>query len=215
MPETNFSWADQIENAKKAGEVFTPLDPGTYNFEVTEATSKTFENSGDTVLSYKAKVLDGPRANHTQFDNLDPFAPADKAFKIKLFLDFFTAVGLNPETLIQSNPTLDQIAQAVNGRKFTADVVYSKKKDRNGNPYINLANYRPLGAPAPSGNGGGQGQGQGQAQPQAQPAATGFGDPAPAPAAQNFGGQPAATPSFGDQAAGQGGSVPQDPWSAL
>ena len=215
MPETNFSWADQIENAKKAGEGFTPLDQGTYNFEVTEATSKTFENSGDTVLSYKAKVLDGPRANHTQFDNLDPFAPADKAFKIKLFLDFFTAVGLNPETLIQSNPTLDQIAQAVNGRKFTADVVYSAKKDRKGNPYINLANYRPLGAPAPSGNGGGGGQAQGQAQPQAQPAATGFGDPAPAPAAQNFGGQPAATPSFGDQAAGQGGSVPQDPWSAL
>ena len=144
-------------------------------------------------------------------DSLDPFAPADKAFKIKLFLDFFSAVGLNPETLIQSNPTLDQIAQAVNGRKFTADVIYSKKKDRNGNPYINLGNYRPLGAPGPSGNGGGQAQPQAQAQP----AATGFGDPAPAPAAQNFGGQPAATPSFGDQAANQGGTAPQDPWSAL
>lgn len=145
MPETQFSWSDQLTRAKNAKDAFTPIEPGPYNFEVTDPEVKTFDN-GNTVISYKAKVLDGPRAGSTQFDNLNPMeTDENKAFLVKKFFNFLGAVGIDQDSLVKSSPTLEQVAESLRGRKFTADVVESKKMDKNGRPYRNLDNYRNLG----------------------------------------------------------------------
>lgn len=198
MPETQFNWADQIEAAKSADVGFVPLAPGTYNFEVTDPELKTFDNSGDTVINYKAKVLTGEREGNTMYDTLNPFAPADKKFQIKLFLDLFQAVGFTPDVLIKNNPSLQDIANAINGRKFTADVTESKKiNPKTQKPYTNLGNYRPL---------------ESETAAEA-PAATGFGTPPTptTPAATGFGDAPTASaPSWGTPPDADAGN----PWSS-
>ena len=145
MPETQFSWSAQLDLAKNAQDSFTPLEAGPYNFEVVDPEVKTFDN-GNTVISYKAKVLDGPRTGATQFDNLNPMETDErKAFLVKKFFTFLGAVGIDQEQLIRSSPSLEQVAESFRGRKFTADVVVSNKTDKNGRPYRNLDNYRNLG----------------------------------------------------------------------
>lgn len=170
MPVNNFDWASQIKKAKEASN-FKDLEPGTYNFEVIGAASKVFENSNDTnpKLNVKAKVLDGPRANHTQFILFDPFAMGEHSdFKAKMFLDFFVAVGHDPQQLISSNPSLDQIGANVVGRKFTAKAMESKQiNKKTGKPYVNITDFGPLGASQPTPQGQGQGQGQGFGTPEA------------------------------------------------
>ena len=187
MPETQFSWSAQLDLAKNAQDSFTPLEAGPYNFEVVDPEVKTFEN-GNTVISYKAKVLDGPRTGATQFDNLNPMETDErKAFLVKKFFTFLGAVGIDQDQLIRSSPSLEQVAESFRGRKFTADVVVSNKTDKNGRPYRNLDNYRNLGvssstaAAAPA-----------QAQEQAQT------PPAPQAPAQDF--------------SAPASSVPENPW---
>lgn len=193
MPTNTFSWASQIEKAKEATD-FEPLAPGTYNFRVEKPQLKTFDD-GNTVINYRARVMDGERAKSIQFDKLDPYNQK-YPFIVKNFLDFFEAIGFSKDLLLEQNPSLEQIAGAIEGREFTADVILAKKTDQNGVPYRNLGNFRRLGH-NPNAD-----QADASSEPEV---ATGFGDtPAPAPA-------PAST-GFGDSTSQNASSGPENPW---
>lgn len=189
MPATNFNWAEQIEKAQNASTEFNPLDPGTYNFEIKETSIKNWDD-GNSNINYRATVVGGPSDGKFAFQSLDPFS--DRDFAAKNFLDVWRAIGYSIDTLIQNNPSLEQIMQAVTGRKFTADLTHGTKKDSKGNPRMFLNKIRPVEAETP--------------QDQSDGAGTSFGTP-PAPTTPAEGGFGGGTGNSNPWGGGDGGNT--------
>lgn len=174
MPEVQpVSWAEKIKQAQESsGDVkFEALELGRYNFKVAEARVKE-SAAGNQYISIQAKVLDGPRANAVAFQNVFP-----EAKNVSFYLEFYQALGLNLDWLINNNPTVEEQASAFKDRQFSAEVFVedgAKIDQKTEAQYRSLRKYQPqAGAPAPTPQDASSAPGQGApvATPQPQPQA--------------------------------------------
>lgn len=194
MPEINaINWAAKIQEAENSAPVaFAPLEIGTrYNFEVLDATT-TVSGAGNEYISYTARVVDGPRENaKIMYQSTHPAAK-----NISFFLEFYKSLGLGLEWLTSSSPSVEELAGAMEGRVFSAEVFVDKdaRDDKNGDKYRSLRKYQPQVA-------------QASAQP-AGPAPSVASAPAPTEAWGNAT-KPAATETPWGNASG----APAAPWS--
>ncbi len=194
MPVQNtLSWADRIATANEAKTKFEAVPLGRFNFFIKEAT--VHQGQKGEYVKYRAAISEGPRANALVFEQCYP-----NAEKIGYFLEFWHALGFTDEWFMTGNgPTTEQIASAIIGRPFSAEV-YTRddaKNDKNGDLYRSLRKFNPFAG--------------GEAAPTAQAApASSFGSPAPAATA------PAPQPPVAPVATTAGGSawgapVPETP----
>lgn len=162
------SWSERRKEAAEAPTGFKPLDPAVYNFVIKEpANVRISQNSGKSSWSVKAIVEDGERANAMIFHD---FYDSDKPKGVAYLLEQFSALGL--DDLIDTEPSDEAIAQALLGRRFSAEVY---NDTYNGKVRQKLRNLRaPSGPPSvgPGGPVGGvvtSGPGAGPAPSQIQP----------------------------------------------
>lgn len=160
------SWSERRKEADAEGAKFAPLQPDTYSFVVPEA-AKIEEKDGNPRFKINPAVEAGPRAKARVFHT---FYISDKPSGMRFFFEQMDALGLGH--LFDGEPTNEQIAAALQGRRFTAEV-YNDEWD--GKVYQKLRKFAPpIGSAPAAGPGGG-----------------GFAPSAgPAPAAQSFGQAP-------------------------
>ena len=173
MPEQpQLSWAERIAESKK--NTFKPLDTDTrYNFEIDKTEVKESTTGKAPYIKVFAKVIDGERKNYKV--NFNTFPESANPWS---FLQLFEACGFGLQWLQDSNPNLHEIASALVGRPFSAEVVDGNQKRDDGTFWPEYQKFSKPVANEP-------------VAPQA-PAASNFGSaPAPAPAPQ----APAPTPA--------------------
>lgn len=193
MPVQNtLSWAERIKTANETKTKFEAVPLGRFDFFIKEAS--VAQGQKGEYVKYRAAIANGPRANALVFEACYP-----NAEKIGYFLEFWHALGFTDEWFMTGNgPTTEQIASALVGRPFSAEVFTrdDAKNDKNGDLYRSLRKFQPAtgGEPAVS------------QQAAVAPAANNFGAPAvaaapaaPAPAfaapvAVNAGGSPWGAP---------------------
>ena len=113
---TSTNWLDLLNEAKQNGgnQDFGPIPVGDYHFKIVEATPGQTKTE-KTKYTIKAQIQAGPHANRIVWDDLivTPDSPAAMGF----FFRKMQAIGLGQD-FFQTQPTDDQIAQALTGREF-------------------------------------------------------------------------------------------------
>ena len=161
-------WSDKLKEAEKAPS-FKELDEDTYSFVINDA-GKVGEYNSVEQISINPAVESGPRSGSRLFHNFN--FPDDNPQVLRIVFEQFQALGLGEE-FFQSEPSMEQVAQALKGRRFVAEVVHTTSKNDPSKKYVNLRNFKPAVSPSavPAGPGGpGAGPapaGPGMAQPQA------------------------------------------------
>lgn len=178
----NVNWADVIEEAKSGGGSFEPVPDGDYDLLVTEASASTTQ-AGKPMYTIETTVQGGPSNGRKIWDRL--VVSADNGRAMGFFFRKMKAIGL-PVDFFQTQPTDDQIVQALKGRSFRAKVGKSEYQGKIGNEIKEY--YAPLAAPG--GFPGAAPAAPAQAAPQgaypppaAAPAPQGYPAPAAAPVA--------------------------------
>lgn len=145
------TWSERRKEASEAPSGFKPLEPGLYNFVIKEPAKVRATQAGKTSWSINPTVEDGPRANARIFHD---FYDSDKPSGLSYLFDQFSALGL--DSLLDTEPSDEAIAQALQGRRFQAEVF---EDDYNGKKRMKLRNLRPAAGPGPQGALGGPGAG--------------------------------------------------------
>lgn len=145
------SWKDLMNQAEEGAKEFAILDPGMYSFVIKDAAKVGQTAKENPKFTINPSVESGPRANARVFHD---FVVSDNAFAMKnFFFGDLATLGLGAEFFNQ-NPTEQQIAQALQGRRFVAEVFH--EEGNNGKTYARLRNFAgatsaPPGAGVPGG----------------------------------------------------------------
>ncbi|UDL16792.1 ssDNA binding protein [Arthrobacter phage Atuin] len=117
MPAT--SWKDLMTQANEGAKEFAPLEPGMYSFVIKDAAKVGQTGKGLPKFSINPSVEVGPRANARIWHD---FNVTESAFALKkFFFDDLAAIGLGP-AFFETNPSPEQIAAALQGKRFVAEV---------------------------------------------------------------------------------------------
>lgn len=138
------TWNELMAESKEASKEFAPLEAGLYNFIIKDAAKIGKTGKGHPKFTINPSVETGPRANARVFHD---FNLSDSAFANgKHFFGALASIGLN-ESFFNTNPSQEQIAQALAGRRFTAEVF-----EEEGNDGVKRMKIRNIGeAVAPAG----------------------------------------------------------------
>lgn len=145
------SWKDLMNKAEEGAKEFTPLDPGMYSFVIKEPAKIGQTSKENPKFTINPSVETGPRTNARVFHD---FIVSDSAYAMKnFFFGDLAVLGLNA-SFFDQNPTEQQIAQALQGRRFVAEVFH--EEGNNGKTYARLRNFAaPTSAPPAAGVPGG------------------------------------------------------------
>lgn len=145
------SWKDLMNAAEEGAKEFAILDEAVYEFVIKEPAKVGQTSKENPKFTINPSVEVGPRANARVFHD---FIVSDSPFAMKNFFFAPLAVlGLGP-TFFDSNPTEQQIAQALQGKRFVAEVKH--EEGTNGKTYARLHNIAaPVSAPPGTGVPGG------------------------------------------------------------
>lgn len=145
------SWKELMNKAEEGAKEFAPLDPGMYAFVIKEPAKVGQTSKENPKFTINPSVESGPRANARVFHD---FIVSDSPYAMKnFFFGDLAILGLGP-TFFDSNPTEQQIAQALQGRRFVAEVYH--EEGNNGKTYARLRNFgAPTSAPPAAGVPGG------------------------------------------------------------
>lgn len=117
MPAT--SWKDLMTQANEGAKEFAPLEPGMYSFVIKDAAKVGQTGKGLPKFSINPSVEVGPRANARIWHD---FNVTESAFSLKkFFFDDLAVIGLGP-AFFETNPSPEQIAAALQGKRFVAEV---------------------------------------------------------------------------------------------
>jgi len=145
------SWKDLMNKAEEGAKEFAILDPGMYAFVIKDPAKVGQTSKENPKFTINPSVESGPRANARVFHD---FIVSDSAYAMKnFFFGDLSILGLGAEFFNQ-NPTEQQIAQALQGRRFVAEVFH--EDGNNGKTYARLRNFAaatsaPPGAGVPGG----------------------------------------------------------------
>lgn len=195
------SWKDLMNQAEEGAKEFAILDPGMYSFVIKDAAKVGQTSKENPKFTINPSVESGPRANARVFHD---FIVSDSAYAMKnFFFGDLAILGLNA-SFFDQNPTEQQIAQALQGRRFVAEVYH--EEGNNGKTYARLRNFAaPTSAAPAAGVPGGLPtaapiQAAGPVSPQVQPSVDAGSPWATAPAAApapSFNNSVPLPPSFG------------------
>lgn len=145
------SWKDLMNQAEEGAKEFAILDPGMYSFVIKDAAKVGQTSKENPKFTINPSVESGPRANARVFHD---FIVSDSAYAMKnFFFGDLAILGLNA-SFFDQNPTEQQIAQALQGRRFVAEVFHEDAN--NGKTYARLRNFAaPTSAPPAAGVPGG------------------------------------------------------------
>lgn len=147
------TWKELMNKAEEGAKEFTPLDPGMYAFVIKEPAKVGQTAKENPKFTINPSVESGPRANARVYHD---FIVSDSPYAMKnFFFGDLAILGLGP-VFFDSNPTEQQIAQALQGRRFVAEVFH--EEGNNGKTYARLRNFgAPTGAAPAAGVPGGLG----------------------------------------------------------
>lgn len=145
------SWKDLMNDAEQGAKEFELLAPDMYAFVIKEPAKVGQTSKENPKFTINPSVESGPRANARVFHD---FIVSDSPYAMKnFFFGDLAILGLGP-TFFDSNPTEQQIAQALQGRRFVAEVYHEEAS--NGKTYARLRNFgAPTSAPPTAGVPGG------------------------------------------------------------
>ena len=145
MPEqTSLSWADRIKEAQSSQVSFDPVELGYHNFVVDKAEVRTSKNTGSEWINIHAKITDGKFKNARVFQGVFP-----NAKNVAFFLEFYKATGLSMDYLVEADPSTEELASALQGRSFSAEVYVeddARTDSKTNAPQRSLRGYKPQGA---------------------------------------------------------------------
>lgn len=134
MPAIN--WKTLMDTTEKEAKEFEILGEGMYAFFIKDAAKVGETSKGNPKFTINPTVESGPRANARVFHD---FIVSDSAYAMKnFFFGDLAILGLNA-TFFETNPDENQIAQALQGRRFTAEVYH--EEGNNGKTYARLRNF--------------------------------------------------------------------------
>lgn len=128
---------------KTADDATKPAPPDDYTCEITKCEATSAASSGNPMLKATMKIVDGPYAGKTVFNNFN--LTLDHAFAMSIFFRHMAAFGLTDEFFAQG-PEMDQVAAALVGRRarVTLSIRQWQGQDRN-----QVDNVQPIpGVPA-------------------------------------------------------------------
>lgn len=145
------SWKDLMNKAEEGAKEFTPLDPGQYAFVIKDAAKVGQTSKENPKFTINPSVESGPRQNARVFHD---FIVSESPYAMKnFFFGDLAILGLDA-SFFDTNPTEQQIAQALQGRRFVAEVFH--EEGNNGKTYARLRNFaKPTNAPPSAGVPGG------------------------------------------------------------
>lgn len=139
-------WAARRKIASEATGGFTPLEPNTYSFIIKDLPEVT-EKDGWPRFKINPAVEAGPRANARVFHT---FYTTEKPNGMKMFYDQMAVLGITEDWL--DTVTDDkQIAQAMVGKRFTAELYHEMYQDKLQQRLRKIA--APVGSPVGPGAG--------------------------------------------------------------
>lgn len=178
---TTHNWKD----LKKRGDDATkPIEPGWYVMECTKADLGKASTTGNPMIKAQFKVVEGPAAGKTAFNNFN--ITPDSDFALGIFFNQLAAFGIGDE-FFASDPTPEQLAASLVGRRANVELGIRPWQGQDRNEFKNLRQLdglAPMSQPVAAAIPGG-----GPAIPSATPSS---GAPTPAPT----GGDVPKPPSF-------------------
>ena len=139
------SWKDLMNQAEEGAKEFALLDPGMYSFVIKDAAKVGQTSKENPKFTINPSVESGPRANARVFHD---FIVSDSAYAMKnFFFGDLAILGLNA-SFFDQNPTEQQIALALQGRRFVAEVFHEEAN--NGKTYARLRNFAAPTSAAPA-----------------------------------------------------------------
>lgn len=195
------SWSDMMKDADSNSTGFEPLQPGSYDFVVENPAEVGETSKGFPKFTINPSVESGDRKNARIFHvfNVNENPTAMKRY----FFGALAALGLGP-SFFETNPSNEQVAKALQGRRFSAEVFLEEGTDGIKRP--RLRNLAPASGVAPVGPSAGVPGAPAGPAPQAATQAPAAAAPQGAPAADN----PWATQA---QAAPQAAPAADNPWA--
>lgn len=140
MGEVN--WGDLTQAANDAG--FSLVPNGTYNVTVAKAEAKK-TSTGKDQIAVRFTIDDGPNAKASLFNNF--VISPDNGTALGFFFRHMKALGLGPD-FFSSNPSMDQVAAALVGKKAQAAVSTRIWNEEERNQIDKI--MAPLGGQVPS-----------------------------------------------------------------
>ena len=141
------SWKDLMNEAEQGSKEFEPLTPGFYTFVIKEPAKVGQTSKENPKFTINPSVESGPRENARVFHT---FSVSDSPYAMKnFFFGDLAAIGLG-SSFFDTNPTEQQIAQALLGKRFTAEVFLEDAADGSGKQYPRLRNFSAPTSAAPS-----------------------------------------------------------------
>src|SRR4051812_6195256 len=133
---TVIDWASLYTQAEEASR---PLPDGPYPVEVEKATAKD-SNAGNPMISLELRIWDGPGTGRKLFTQLT--LSKDNPTALMFFFRNLGALGVD-STILGTQPSMEQLATMLVGRKATANV--------NTRPYqgVDRNNVNGFGAAGP------------------------------------------------------------------
>lgn len=145
------SWKDLMNAAEEGAKEFAILDEGMYAFVIKDPAKVGQTSKENPKFTINPSVESGPRANARVWHD---FSVSDSAYAMKTF--FFgdlATLGLGA-SFFDTNPSEQQIAASLQGRRFVAEVFH--EKGNNDKTYAKLRNIAaPTSAPPGAGVPGG------------------------------------------------------------
>lgn len=115
---------------KAADDATKPAPPGTYLCEVTKAEAGNASNSGNPMIKTTMRIVDGPAAGKTIFNNFN--LTLDNAFAMSIFFRHMAAFGLD-DSFFGAGPAVEQVAATLVERRarVTISIRQWQGQDRN------------------------------------------------------------------------------------
>jgi hypothetical protein len=141
------SWKELMNDAEEGAKEFTILDEGMYSFVVKDAAKVGTTSKDNPKFTINPSVESGPRANARVYHD---FIVSDSAFAMKnFFFGDLAILGLGA-SFFDTNPTDQQIAQALQGRRFVAEVFHEPGHSDPTKKFARLRNFAAPTNAAPS-----------------------------------------------------------------
>ncbi len=138
-------WKTLMNAAEEGAKEFALLDEGMYSFVIKDAAKVGQTSKENPKFSINPSVEVGERANARVWHD---FSVSDSAYAMKnYFFGELANLGLGAE-FFGTNPTEQQIAQALQGRRFVAEVFHEDGND--GKKRAKIRNLQPAVGAAPT-----------------------------------------------------------------
>jgi hypothetical protein len=140
-------WKELMNEAEEGAKEFALLDPGMYSFVVKEPAKVGQTGKELPKFTISASVESGPRQNARVWHD---FSVSNSPYAMKTyFFGELANLGLGAE-FFESNPTDQQIAQALQGKRFVAEIFHEEGNDGKTRAKIKGGTIQPPVSAAPA-----------------------------------------------------------------